>query len=356
MLSDLGQGISPLVALGVSVLFIAFFVRSRLNYLGIPKLPERTPTAPPPDCMVVVPARNEEAAIARVVKSFPHDTVIVVDDHSEDGTAEAARQAGAGVLPAPELSAQAVGKPNACAAGARVLRSRWVLFADADTWFEEGFLESAVAAAEASGLAFLSIYLQPECSGFAESVLVPSAVALYFCGVAPGGDPTGLFNGQCVLVRREAYEFLGGHSSVINSVIEDVKLAILARRHRLTFATARAGRLGHVQFHPGGLWSGFERNAFRFVMVSPWIGIAIVVASFVAALWLPVVVWLALEKQWAPLVAFALLPSALLGVWYRNPFRALLAPLGIVGMFFVIANGFIAALTGRQLEWKGRAL
>ncbi len=135
-----------------------------------------------------------------------------------------------------------------------------------------------------------------------------------------------------------------------------IELAALARRHRLKFATARADRLGHVRFHPGSLWNGFERNAFRFVMVSHWIGITIFLAAFIAALWLPVLIWLAMDKEWAALVAFALLPSALLGVWYRNPLRALLAPLGIYGMFAIVANGLLAALTGRQLEWKGRAL
>jgi hypothetical protein len=355
VLSELGQGVSLWVALGIAVLLIAFFIRSRLNYLGIPKLSEGKSGAEPPDCMVIVPARNEEATIARAVKSFPHDTVIVVDDHSGDGTAEAARRAGAGVLPAPDLSAQSIGKSNACAAGARLLRSRWVLFADADTWYDEGFLAAAVDSAEASGLSFLSIYLKPEFESFAETVLVPCAVALYFTGAAPGGDAAGLFNGQCVLVRREAYDFIGGHSAVVTSVIEDVKLAQLARRHRLKFATARSN-LGHVRFHPGGLWRGFERNAFRFVMVSPWIGITIFAASFASALWLPALTWLAMDQQWAAAAAFALLPSALLGIWYRNPLRALLAPLGIYGMFLVIANGLIAALTGRQLEWKGRAL
>ena len=356
MLSDLGQGMSLWVALGVSVVFIAFFVKARLNYLGIPKLPQRNSSAPAPDCMVVVPARNEEATIARVVKSFPHDTVIVVDDDSEDGTAEAAQKAGAGVLKAPDLLSQSIGKANACAAGARVLRSKWVLFADADTWFDEGFLDAAAAAADASGLAFLSVYLEPDCVGFAENALVPCAVALYFCGVTPKGDAAGLFNGQCVLVRRDAYDFIGGHTAVITSMVEDVKLAALARRHRLKFATARANGWGHVRFHPQGLWRGFERNAFRFVMVSPWIGIVIVLAAFAAALWLPVLVWLAVDKQWIALGAFALLPSAALGIWYGNPVRALLAPVGIIGMFFVIANGFIAAITGRQVEWKGRAL
>jgi hypothetical protein len=354
VLSELDPGISLWVGLGVAVLFIAFFVRSRLNFLRIPKLPAVRSGAAP-DCMVVIPARNEAANIARAVKSFPHDTVIVVDDHSGDGTAEAARKAGAGVLVAPDLPARASGKSNACAAGASVLRSRWVLFADADTWFDEGFLSATVAAAETSGLSFLSLYLRPEFASFSENVLVPCAVALYFAGVAPRGDIRQSFNGQCILVRRDAYEFIGGHSAVISSVFDDVKLAQLAKRHRLTLAIARTN-LGHVRFHPGGLWRGFERNALRFLMVSPWNGLTIVSAACVAALWLPALIWLAVDRQWAAVVAFALLPSALLGPWYRNPLRALLAPLGICGMFPVIANGLIAALTGRRLEWKGRAL
>ena len=357
MLSGLDQGISLWAALGVGVLFIAIFVKSRLSYVGIPKLAAlKSKTETGPDCMVIVPARNEEAMIARVVKSLPQDTVIVVDDHSEDGTAEAARKAGAGVLPAPDLGLQSFGKSNACAAGARVLRSRWVLFADADTWFEEGFLDSAVATAEANQLSFLSFYLQPEFESFSESVLVPCALALYFAGFAPRGKAPEIVNGQCILVRRDAYDFIGGHAAVITSMIDDVKLAALANRHRLKFAIARAGRLGHVRFHADGLWRGFERNAYRFVMVSPWMGITIFAASFVAALWGPVLIWLAVGKEWAALIAFALLPSAVLGVWYRNPLRALLAPLGIYGMFFIIVNGFLAAITGRQLEWKGRAL
>lgn len=355
MLSDLGQGMSLWVALAVAVLLAVVFVKSRLNYLGIPKLGVRPAGGAPPDCMVVVPARNEERNIARLVKSLPHDTVIVVDDDSSDATAEEARKAGAGVLPAPELRGQAIGKSNACAAGARLLQSRWILFADADTWFEPGFLDAAVGCAEAGGLSFLSLYLKPEFQSLAEQALVPCALALYFCGASPASDPSGLFNGQCILARRDAYEFIGGHTAIATMIVEDVKLAALAARHRMKFAVARTD-LGHVRFHTDGLWRGFERNAFRFVMISPWTGLTILFAALVAASWLPVLLWLAADESWTPFTIFAILPVALLGVWYRNPLRALLAPLGIYGMFFVVLNGFLAALTGRHIEWKGRAL
>jgi glycosyltransferase involved in cell wall biosynthesis len=300
--------------------------------------------------MVVIPARNEEAGIARAVGSLPPDTVIVVDDHSEDGTAAAARKAGAGVLSAPELSPGMPGKSNACLAGARVLTSRWILFADADTWYDPGFLESAVAAAEAGPADFFSIYLRPEYRGVSGRILGPIAVALYFCGANPRRNAAALFNGQCVLVRRQAYEFIGGHAAVLTSLFEDLKLAALARRHRLTLGLARTG-LGHVRIDP----RDFERNAHRFTEVSARIGITILLAELCCALWLGALAWLSIERQWLAAAVCGLPPLLLLLGWYRG-LRVLLAPLGILGILPVLARGFAAAITGRTVEWKGRVI
>lgn len=360
MFNGFDPSVSLWVALGLAVLVSGFFFKSRLTYLTIQKITARNadPTAHtvPPDCMVVIPARDEEASIARTVRSFPHDTVIVVDDHSEDGTAEVARQAGAGVLPAPELPRGAVGKSNACMAGARVLTSRWILFADADTWFEPGFLNAVVECAESSDLAFLSVYLRPEWETWAEAVLAPYAMALFFCGVSPGADPASVFNGQCLLVRRDAYHFIGGHLAVLNNLVEDVKLAALAERHRLNFAVARTPDLGHVRMAAAGeMRDWIERSAFRFMLVSPLMGITIILAAVSMALWLPVLAWLVIDQEWWAAGAFGLLPIALLWSWYRG-LRALLAPVAIYAMLSMVVSGLIAALTGRPVEWKGRTI
>jgi chlorobactene glucosyltransferase len=306
--------------------------------------------------MVVIPARNEEVHIGRVVKSLPPDTVIVVDDHSEDGTAEEARKCGAGVLPAPDLASGVVGKCNACAAGAHVLTSRWILFADADTWYEPGFLDAVVAAADAAGLNILSVYLQLDPQTLAERILIPYAVALFFCGMNPRLNPSGILNGQCLLVRREAYEFIGGHSAILTSMVEDVKLAELAKRHRMKFGVARTDRLGHVRMHAGlrGIWRGFERNAFRFMLVSPGAGIRILIAASLTALWLPALAFLIADRQPLIATAFFLVPAVLLTPWYRSWPRALLAPLAIYGMLPILFTSAVAAFTGREVEWKGR--
>lgn len=171
------------LALALGLLLAVLVWRSRRNYRALHELP--TGATRQVDCMVVIPARNEEGNIGAAVRSLPPDSVIVVDDFSTDKTADEARAAGAGVLPAPQPLAGAAGKCNACMAGARVLTSRWILFTDADTRFETGFVEGAVAAAEAGKIDFLSVYLRAEFRTVWEFALSPYGVALYFSGISP---------------------------------------------------------------------------------------------------------------------------------------------------------------------------
>jgi len=352
VLDGFDPGLSLWVAVGVGVVMAAFLILARRHYLAMPKLAPVRKSDGAPDCMVIIPARNEAAEIAGAVRSFPHDTVIVVDDQSSDGTAEIAREAGAGVLKAPEPKG-AMGKANACAAGARVLTSKWILFTDADTRFEPGFLDAAVACAEANGLAFVSVYLRPEGDSWGARMALPLAVALYFCGVSPRADAQAGFNGQCVLVRRSAYEFVGGHSAVLTGRIEDVKLAALAERHRLTLATLRGPELGRVRFR--GLWRTIERSGARFMLLNPWIGLTSLSAALSLALWAPAAAWLWMDGERIAAGAFAILPMALAWSWYRS-WRAVAAPVAIYFLLPMIVNGFLAALTGRRVEWKGRTI
>jgi chlorobactene glucosyltransferase len=346
------------IALVLAGVVTALFLKSRLNYLSIPRLlaiPKlrRLAETRSADCMVVIPARNEEQSIARAIRSFPHDSVIVVDDHSEDRTAQVAREAGAGVVYAPALPRGAVGKSNACLAGARVLTSKWIFFADADTSFDVGFLDAAVAHAETGDLAFLSIYPRAEGETFPERLLAPLATALYFCGLARRSDGAAIFNGQGILVRRDAYEFVGGHAAVLHNVIEDVKLAALGSRHRLKFGVARADDCARIQFREP--WQTVARGAFRFTLVDPGTGVTIMIATVSIALWLPVLVWLLAGRHWPAAAAFALLPAMVTASWYRNAW-ALLAPLAVYWMLPIMCNGFVAAVTGRPVKWKGRVI
>lgn len=332
------------------------FFRARKHYRALPLLRAIPPGESIPDCMVVIPARNEEGVVGGAVQSFPPDTVIVVDDQSTDRTADESREAGAGVLEAPSLVEGELGKANACMAGARILTSRWILFADADTRYQPGFLDSAVRYAEAGGLALLSVHLTPRPQTFVEHLTEPYAAALFFSSASTGRDPAAMFRGQCILARRQAYEFIGGHAAVGRFLAEDMKLALLAKRHRMSFAVARAANLGHVRNYAGweGLWRGIERHVFRLVQVNPWTGLTILLTALAAALWLPLAVWLELTGHRVVPWVLVILVLLELRPWYG--WRALLGLVAIYIAIPVLLHGLISALADRQIEWKGRTV
>ena len=113
--------------------------------------------------IIQIPCFNEAdglpltlAELPRTVVGFDVVEYLVIDDGSTDGTVAEAEAAGAGVLQAPTLRRGEIGKANACLTGAKALTSRWILFADADTWYDPGLLDLAVAIAEATRYMLLS--------------------------------------------------------------------------------------------------------------------------------------------------------------------------------------------------------
>jgi len=348
--SEFDPGWSGWFALSFAVLVCLELARALWNFRSIPRL-KPVAGSKPPDLMTVIPARDEERVIARAVASLPHDSVIVVDDHSADGTAEAARKAGAGVIQAPALPRGAVGKSHACMAGAKTLESRWILFADADTWFEKGFLDAAVAAAEARELAFLSIHLETRPRSWRDALVAPLVQALYYASIRPRADPAGAFDGQCVLVRRDAYEFAGGHGAILNSIADGLKLAGLAARHRLKFGAARSGRLGHAEFRDAA--RSMRRRGYRLLLLEG--ASAAMSIVFVSALaWWPLsAVWAGIDGGWSMTAPLIVAPMLFALPWYRS-LALLLMPLAVCDLAASTWSGLVSALGGGGIEWKGR--
>ena len=347
------------LAIIVAIAIVVYVRKARFHYERLPKIPY-VAGAPLPNIAVIVPARNEEANLAKLLASFPPDLVTVVDDHSTDRTAEIAREAEVHVIPAPPLPEGKLGKPNACMAGALATESEWLLFVDADTHYARVFLPSLVQYAEEQDLDMVSVFLQQETVTLAEKVLLPYAFALYFTGVNStrvNGRPQRewLANGQCLLVTRKAYLKMGGHAAVDASVIEDVALAKLAVEKGLRTRVTRAEHMGSVRMYDsfGAILRGFEKNSFRFLQQNPFTAVQVVIASILLTSWLPVLVLLILQGMTRQAILFALLPTVVLFPWYRSP-AALLAPVAIYLFQLVALNSMFKTLTGRKSVWKDR--
>jgi chlorobactene glucosyltransferase len=353
----------PALIAAASVGMFFFLVKSRFNYLALPEISSEAepPAASLDDVTVVIPARNEAGGISEAVRSFAGARVIVVDDNSSDSTAEEACAAGADVVGAAPLPKGWLGKPHACWTGSQGVVTDWILFADADTRYEPAFLATALGYAQRERLDLLTVFLFQQRRSLFERMLLPYAFALYFCGVSARAVNSSrareaLANGQCLLIRRSAYEAIGGHCAVASSVIEDVALARLAKDSGLALRVVRAESLGSVRMYDSlaAIWRGFQKNSFRFLRFNPRSAVQVILASIALTSYLPALAWLGWNHLWGPAALLTVLPSALLAPWYGGIRAALAAPAAIYLFQAIALDGMITALLGRKSHWKGR--
>ena len=185
-----------------------------------------------PIVTAVIPARNEAEVIGRAVGSllasdYPLN-IVVVDDHSTDGTASAAGvHLNLAVLQAPALEAGWTGKLWAVSNGVQEASKQspdYYLLTDADIEHSPGNVSQLVARAEAGGFDMVSLMVKLRCESFAEKALIPAFVFFFFKLYPPGADTNGAAGG-CILIRREALERIGGIARIQDQLIDDCALA-----------------------------------------------------------------------------------------------------------------------------------
>lgn len=233
------------------------------------------------NCCVIVPARDESANIGPCVRSLLQQlyqpgtlSVVVVDDESSDDTAEivaglAQNAAHLTLVEAPPLPPEWKGKVHACCVGvaAAPKDAEWLCFLDADMRTQSPLLASAVADAQAKHIDFLSLSPRQELGSFAERLMLPCGLYLLSFSQdlrvlqAPDSDDA-VATGQCMLVRREAYEALGGHEAVKGEICEDIELARLFKRSGYRVLMEDGSHLLSTRMYRGweDLWPGIAKN------------------------------------------------------------------------------------------------
>src|SRR5215469_9971699 len=194
-----------------------------------------------PAVPAVIPARNEADVIPVSLRSLLTQdysgplTVILTDDQSGDGTAEAARStAGAldagsrlTVLEGLPLPQGWTGKLWAMQQGIEKVRSaaqkpRYLLLTDADIAYDPGVVRRLVARAEAKGLVLTSLMVKLRCESLAERTLIPAFVFFFqmlypFAWVNRRESSMAAAAGGCMLVRLDALEAAGSIEAIHSS-------------------------------------------------------------------------------------------------------------------------------------------
>jgi len=322
----------------------------------------------PPRIVAVMPARNEADVVGRAVASlakqqYPGEFhIILVDDHSHDGTAETARAAAPPakltVIAADPLPPGWTGKLWAVEAGVRYavrFEPEYLLLTDADIAHPSGAVADLAARAR-SGYDLVSYMATLHCGNFAERALIPAFVFFFFQLYPPKWGRGAA--GGCMLVRRETLERAGGIARIRGELIDDCSLAAALRS---------AGGRVWLGLSPGTRslrpYDGFDeigrmisRSAYTQLRYSPLLllgTIAGLLLTYVAPPALALTGSLWGIAAWA-MMAIAYTPA--LRFYSVTPLWALTLPL--VAMFYVGAtiHSAIAHWRGRGGLWKGRIL
>ncbi len=337
---------------------------------------------------VIVPARNEEDSIGACLESLVVQSepawelgreweILVVNDGSSDRTrAIAAGFKGVTVLDAPEPEPGWTGKANAIATGVRAARGRWLLFTDADTVHEPGHLSVAIAEADRHEVAMLSYSPRQIVHGLAQRALMPlifSELAVLYAPAKVNNPEKRIAaaNGQFLLVRRDAYEQVGGHEAVKDAVLEDVQLAGIFKRRKLglRFRNAPEAVAARMYRSFGAMWEGWRKNlALLFgnpLTLAAWrlLDLALLLGLPFAAWWVygasrhvPNLYWTHL--YW---IAVLLIWARTLWRFYRRVARShfpagdvLLAPLGLPLFAALLYQSWFDYTVKKRVAWKGR--
>ncbi len=268
------------------VLWLLRVANVALFDLLVPKLPAATRRAPDGAFVsVIVPARDEERDIGGATESKlalddPDFEVVVVDDQSRDKTRGILRSLEARhpdrlrVVEGVEPPKGWLGKPHALQQGvaaARAIRpDDWLLFSDADVFFEPGLLARALSHAESKRLDFLALMPRMEMKGFGEWLLAPAVANTGFVygpgwlANVPSATLIPLGAGVFNLIRRRAYDALGGHEAQKASVVDDIRLGYRAKRAGYRCGVALALDAVSVRMYHGLLETidGFTKNLY----------------------------------------------------------------------------------------------
>jgi chlorobactene glucosyltransferase len=354
----------------------------RRSAVRSPRLWEYGPRPSGPLLSVIIPARNEALNIERCVRSILATTyepleVIVVDDRSTDGTGGIAEWLAA----APEAKGRVrvvhgaepptgwFGKQWAIMQGYGVAAGELLLFTDADTKHEPELIPRAVAVLRTEHVDLVSVLPRQEMESFWERLVQPH---VFFALQSRVGNLrhvnrtrvawNAIANGQFILTNRPAYEAVGTHEAVKDSVAEDMMLAQRYVRAGRDIFLVYAEEFMSTRMYRSlrEIVDGWSKNlALGAPMMAPPIPLVRWLLPYL--MWLPVLAWIGPPLAWLiwrqDWLVLATLAS--LATWvqvYRRehaPLQyALLYPIGASMVAYIMLR---SAWRGeRRVEWRGR--
>ena len=373
--------VANLIALAAAIGWIYLITARGGFWLSTEREPEaRGPTTWVP-VAVIIPARDEADGIGEAVHSLLRQdypgpfSIVVVDDQSIDGTADAVRRVAVAadaagrltILPGAPLPEGWTGKLWAMKQGidhAQQSSPTYLLFTDADIVYAGDALTKLVCRSQADGLVLNSRMVKLRCESFAERALIPAFIFFFqmlypFAWVRHRDRATAAAAGGCMLARLDALRTAGGVEAIRGELIDDCALAS-AMKKQGAILLGLTERAGSTRAYPKikDVRRMVVRSAYAQLGYSP-----LLLAGTVAGLTLIYIapVLLALFGQGlAQMLGFftwgamAIVFQPTLRIYRVSPLWGLLLPaIALSYMAFTVDSAYQSVI-GRGGLWKGR--
>jgi len=323
---------------------------------------------------ILIPARNEAEIIERSTLAALEQgslvtSLIVVDDDSEDETAEILGRLSQHnhklrILKGHVLESGDCGKPSALAWAYEEsdLNQEWILFIDADVVLAPRTVEYLLRWARTHDCDVVSGYPEQKFGTALEKIVMPSIMALIganypFDKVMDTSSELAFANGQLILVRRDYYEKIGGHEFLKNQVLEDVALAKLLKSAgaKLGLVDLRGRAETRMYATHAELIEGWSKNLFLLLncnapktivlsMLIPLVGCS----GIIAFLTLPFAFGI-------PALIFVTSTQMLIRLLLRvPPFWGFFSALASLYLSFLLLRSMFLHIVRDRVPWKGR--
>ena len=343
---------------------------------------EAHPSLPLPALSVIVPARNEAASIAATLRSLLGAErvdlqVLAVDDRSSDQTgammeslAESVIGEGGApgktlqVLHVAELPPGWLGKTHAMALAAQHATGDWLLFTDGDVLFRSDALRRALEYATSSGADHLVLLPTVLLRSWGERMMVAFLQVLSIWALRlwrvpdPGARRDAVGVGAFNLIRREAYDALGGWESLRMEVLEDLALGRRVKANGFAQRVALGLDLVSVRWARGafGVVDNLTKNLFALFRFRPELLLGFVCGMAMFTLF-PLAACLVGYVFWWPagilLIALFLAYQRVGSYHHFSAVQMLLFPAAAVLLLYALLRSMCLALWRGGVSWRG---
>lgn len=349
-------------------------------FFGLPKVDDITEPqwtgegAALPSLSIIVPARNEAAAIRQCLQSlrsldYPNLQIVAVNDRSTDKTGEIMEELSVTdpdlkVIHVTGLPPRWLGKTHAMWKGASTAIGDWILFTDGDVIFQHDALRRALNFAEtkkADHLVVLpTVLMETPGERMMMSFFLNNLAfihRLWKVSDPKARDYTGA--GAFNLVRRSIYEKIGTYEAMRMEIVDDLALGRAVKSNGFSQSVAIGHGLASLRWAVGafGVINNLTKNIFA-LMYFNW---AVAIGAAVGTAFLGLGPLLGIIFAPGPAkVGFAISLTAIAVVYLRmsritrvSPIYFLTQPVACILVVYTLLRSTVVTLWNGGVTWRG---